>query len=202
MLKFLILPVVLAVSLSSNADNHKGGSVVTNLQPGAKAQQRELDHKYFLHLAYEQALKSYNEGGCPIGSVIVDENGKILGKGHNMLVQEGNPILHGEMSAMRDAGRMPSRRKTTIYTTLSPCMMCTGTIIQFKIGRVVIGDTINSGPANVAMLKKNGVEVIALEDPDCIALVKKFRKEKPDLWLEDWGGPESKRTVSGLNSTN
>ncbi|MBX9585967.1 MAG: nucleoside deaminase [Gammaproteobacteria bacterium] len=188
MIKFLILPVVLAVSLSSNADNHKGDSVVTNLQPKAKAHQRELDHKYFLHMAYEQALKSYNEGGCPIGSVIVDENGKILGKGHNMLVQEGNPVLHGEMSAMRDAGRMPSRRKTTLYTTLSPCMMCTGTIIQFKIGRVVIGDTINSGPANVELLKQKGVEVIALDDPDSIALVKKFRKEKPDLWLEDWGG--------------
>ncbi len=162
--------------------------MVTNLQPGANTQRPELDHQYFLHLAYELALKSYNEGGCPIGSVIVDENGKILGQGHNMLVQEGNPILHGEMSAMRDAGRMPSRRNTTLYTSLSPCMMCTGTIIQFKIGRVVIGDTVNSGPGNVELLKQNGVEVVVLDDPNCIALVKKFREEKPDLWLEDWGG--------------
>ncbi len=160
----------------------------TKLRSDPKSQKHQLDDQYFMHLAYEQALKSYNEGGCPIGSVIVDENGKVLGKGHNNLVQEGNPILHGEMSAMRDAGRMPSRRKTTMYTTLSPCMMCTGTIIQFKIGRVVIGDAVNSGPANVDLLKQKGVEVISLNDPDCIALVKKFRNEKPALWLEDWGG--------------
>lgn len=166
----------------------KEGSVEASLQTVAKSQKPELDHNYFMHLAYEQALKSYNEGGCPIGSVIVGEDGKILGIGHNMLVQEGNPILHGEMSAMRDAGRMPSRRKTTMYTSLSPCMMCTGTIIQFKIARVVIGDTVNSGPANVELLKQQGVEVITLDDPDCIKLVKKFREEKPDLWLEDWGG--------------
>lgn len=160
----------------------------TELRSSEKLQSNELNHKHFMRLAYEQALKSYNEGGCPIGSVIVDQNGKILGKGHNNLVQEGNPILHGEMSAMRDAGRMPTRRHTTLYTTLSPCMMCTGTIIQFKISRVVIGDTINSGPANVALLQQKGVQVITLNDPECIALVNKFRAEKPDLWLEDWGG--------------
>src|SRR3982751_4590790 len=153
-------------------------------QLATEAQTVAPDHKYFMRIAYEQALKGYNEGGCPIGGVIVDENGTILGKGHNMLVQEGNPILHGEMSAMRAAGRMLSRRKTTMYTTLSPCMMCTGTIIQFKIGRVVIGDSVNSGPANVALLQEKGIEVIVLDDPDCIALVKKIREEKPDLWLE------------------
>lgn len=159
-----------------------------DLEARTQTQEHGLDHNYFMHLAYEQALKSYNEGGCPIGSVIVDENGRILGMGHNMLVQEGNPILHGEMSAMRSAGRMPSRRNTTMYTTLSPCMMCTGTIIQFKIGRVVIGDTVNSGPANTELLNQKGVELIVLNDPACIELVKKFRNEKPELWLEDWGG--------------
>lgn len=137
--------------------------------------------------AYELALKGYNEGGCPIGAVITDENGHILGEGHNMLVQEGNPILHGEMSAMRDAGRMASRRQTVMYTTLSPCMMCAGTIVQFKIGRVVVGDTVNS-PGNVDFLRAHGVEVTVLNDEDCIDLVKKFREEKPELWLEDWGG--------------
>ncbi len=89
---------------------------------------------------------------------------------------------------MRAAGRMASRRHATMYTTLSPCLMCTGTILQFKIPRVVIGDSVNSGPANVALLRERGVEVIVLDDPDCIALVKKFREEKPALWLEDWGG--------------
>jgi cytosine deaminase len=147
-----------------------------------------VDHRAFMRRAYELALKSYREGGCPIGAVIVDESGTILGEGHNNLVQEGNPILHGEMSAMRAAGRMVSRRHVTLYTTLSPCLMCTGTILQFKIPRVIIGDSVNSGPGNVPLLRERGVEVIILDDPDCIALVKKFREEKPELWLEDWGG--------------
>lgn len=147
-----------------------------------------LDDTRFMRRAYEQALKSYNEGGCPIGGVLVDNvTGEILGEGHNMLVQEGNPIIHGEMSAMRAAGRMVTRRNTTMYTTLSPCMMCAGTIAQFKIGCVVVGDTVNSA-GNVDFLRKNGVEVVVLDDPDCIKLVEKFREEKPELWTEDWGG--------------
>ncbi|MCB9963323.1 MAG: nucleoside deaminase [Rhodospirillales bacterium] len=146
------------------------------------------DHDYYMKRAYQQALKGYNEGGCPIGGVLVDnDTGEILGEGHNALVQEGNPIIHGEMAAMRAAGRMPSRRNTTMYTTLSPCMMCAGTIAQFHIGRVVVGDTVNS-EGNVAFLRDRGVEVIVLDDPECIALVQKFRAEKPDLWDEDWGG--------------
>jgi len=145
------------------------------------------DHAHFMQRAYQQALKSYREGGCPIGAVLVDADGTVLGEGHNMLVQEGNPIIHGEMSAMRAAGRMPTRRQTTMYTTLSPCMMCAGTIVQFKIGRVVVGDTVNSA-GNVEFLRQRGVEVIVMDDPDCIELVRKFRAEKPELWTEDWGG--------------
>jgi cytosine deaminase len=145
------------------------------------------DHSYYMKRAYEQALKSYNEGGCPIGAVIIDEEGNILGEGHNHLVQEGNPIIHGEMDAMRKAGRMKTRRNVIMYTTLSPCMMCTGTILQFKIPHVVVGDTVNSA-GNVDFLRERGVEVTVLDDEDCIALCKKFRDEKPELWLEDWGG--------------
>ena len=145
------------------------------------------DDSYYMKRAFEQAQKSYNEGGCPIGAVITDENGKVLAEGHNHLVQESNPIIHGEMDAMRKAGRMMSRRHLTMYTTLSPCMMCAGTIVQFKIGRVVVGDTINS-PGNVDFLERRGVKVTVLDDPDCVELVKKFREEKPELWLEDWGG--------------
>ena len=145
-------------------------------------------HEFYMRRAYEQALKGYNEGGCPIGGVLVDnDTGEILGEGHNALVQEGNPIIHGEMAAMRAAGRMTSRRNTTMYTTLSPCMMCTGTILQFKIQRVVVGDTVNSA-GNETLLRERGVDVIVLDDPDCVALCKKFVEEKPDLWLEDWGG--------------
>lgn len=146
-----------------------------------------LDDKFFMRRAYELALKSYNEGGCPIGGVLVDFDGNILGEGHNMRVQENNPIIHGEMSAMRAAGSRKNYRGTTMYTTLSPCMMCTGTILQFHIPRVVIGDTVNSS-GNAHILRGQGVEVVIMDDPDCIALVKKFREEKPDLWLEDWGG--------------
>ena len=145
------------------------------------------DDYYFMGRAYDLALKSYNEGGCPIGAVLIDDQGQILGEGHNQLVQEGNPIIHGEMSAMRDAGRIKSRRHTTMYTTLSPCMMCAGTIVQFKIGRVVVGDTVNS-EGNVKFLEERGIDVTVLNDPRCIELVAKFRRKNPDLWLEDWGG--------------
>ncbi len=149
-----------------------------------------LDHQKYMRRAYELALKSYHEGGCPIGGVLVDADGNILGEGHNMRVQENNPIIHGEMSAMRAAGARKNYHGTTMYTTLSPCMMCTGTILQFHIPRVVVGDTVNS-EGNAALLRSKGVEVIILDDPDCIALVQKFRAEKPDLWLEDWGGDAS-----------
>jgi cytosine deaminase len=88
---------------------------------------------------------------------------------------------------MRAAGRLPSRRHTTLYTTLSPCLMCAGTIVQFKIPRVVVGDTVNS-PGNVDFLRQHGVEVTILDDPGCIALVAKFRQQNPALWIEDWGG--------------
>ena len=126
----------------------------------------QLDDVAFMKRAYQLALKGYNEGGCPIGGVLVDnETGEVLGEGHNILVQEGNPIIHGEMSAMRDAGRMVTRRNTTMYTTLSPCMMCAGTIAQFKIGRVVVGDTVNS-EGNVDFLRSRGVEVIVLNDKE------------------------------------
>ncbi len=154
-----------------------------------------LDNVYFMRRAYEQALKSYNEGGCPIGGVLVDAEGNILGEGHNMRVQENNPIIHGEMSAMRAAGARKNYHGTTMYTTLSPCMMCTGTIIQFQIPRVVIGDTVNSY-GNVDFLRSKGIEVIIMDDPDCVALVAKFRAEKPDLWMEDWGGAPAAAKVA------
>ncbi len=151
-----------------------------------------MDDNDFMKRAYELALKSYNEGGCPIGGVLVDENGTVLGEGHNMRVQENNPIIHGEMSAMRAAGARESYKGTTMYTTLSPCGMCTGTILQFRIPRVVVGDTVNSS-GNEEVLRARGVEVVVLDDPDCVALVRKFIQEKPKLWAEDWGQEYSGR---------
>ena len=149
------------------------------------------DDAKHIHRAYELAKQSYDAGGCPIGAVLVDAGtGAVLGEGHNCLVQEGNPILHGEMSALRAAGRMASRRNTVMYTSLTPCMMCTGTMLQFKVGRVVIGDATNSDPtANVELLTSRGVAVAVLEHKECVALVRRFIEEKPHLWLEDWGGP-------------
>jgi cytosine deaminase len=146
--------------------------------------------------ALDLATKSYRESGCPIGAVLVaSDTGTILGEGHNCLVQEGNPILHGEMAAMRAAGRMPNRHNTTLYTTLQPCFMCAGTIAQFGIPRVVIGDTANAGSdETVRFLRGRGVEVIVLDADSsssargCIELAARFRREKPELWQEDWGG--------------
>jgi cytosine deaminase len=152
-----------------------------------------LDDEALMTLALELAQKSYDEGGCPIGAVLADfVSGAVLGQGHNGLVQEGNPIVHGEMAAIRDAGRMRDRHRTTMYTTLQPCFMCAGTLVQFGM---VIGDAVNAaGPETIEFLRSNGVDVVVL-DPSasaaaqgCVALAAKFRVERPELWLEDWGG--------------
>jgi cytosine deaminase len=140
-------------------------------------------HARFIAVAYEEALKSYNQGGLPIGSVLV-RGGEVIGKGHNQRVQKSDPIAHGEMDCLRNAGRQPTYRDTTIYTTLSPCMMCTGTIIQFKIPTVVIGESVNF-PGNKDLLQGRGVTVIDLNDARCIELMERFIREKPTLWNED-----------------
>jgi len=159
-------------------------------------QQSQPSHETFMQLAFELALKGYGEGGCPIGGVLVDnDSGAVLGRGHNALVQEGNPIVHGEMAALRDAGRLPNRHRTTMVTTLQPCFMCAGTIVQFGIPRVVIGDAVNAASdETIRFMRAKGVEVVVMDPTKspaaraCIALVDRFRRERPDLWLEDWGG--------------
>ena len=142
----------------------------------------DTDRK-FLRLAYEEAKAGYDEGGCPIGSVLA-RGEELVSQGRNQRVQKGDPIAHGEMDALRKAGRQKSYRDMTIYTSLSPCMMCTGTIIQFGIPRVVIGENTTFG-GNEEFLRSKGVEVIIADDPDCIALMEKFIAEKPELWNED-----------------
>jgi cytosine deaminase len=136
-----------------------------------------------LRIAYDEAKAGYDEGGCPIGSVLARAD-QVVSQGRNQRVQQGDPIAHGEMDALRKAGRQKTYRDTTLYTSLSPCMMCTGTILQFGIPRVVIGETKNFG-GNEEFLRSKGVEVIIAEDPDCIALMERFIAEKPDLWNED-----------------
>ena len=141
------------------------------------------DDKRLLRIAYDEAKAGFDEGGCPIGSVLA-RGGQVVARGRNQRVQQGDPIAHGEMDALRKAGRQKTYRDTTLYTSLSPCMMCSGTIIQFGIPRVVIGDTQTFG-GNEQFLRDRGVEVIIADDPDCIALMTRFIKEKPDLWAED-----------------
>ena len=137
----------------------------------------------FLRMAYEEAEAGFKEGGCPIGSVLA-EGERLIARGRNQRVQQGDPIAHGEMDCLRKAGRLKSYRRMTLYTSLSPCMMCTGTILQFGIPRAVIGEDRNFA-GNAAFLRQRGVEVIVADDPDCIALMARFIREKPELWQED-----------------
>jgi cytosine deaminase len=141
------------------------------------------DDKRLLRIAYNEAKLGFDEGGCPIGSVLA-RGAEVVSQGRNQRVQKGDPIAHGEMDALRKAGRQKTYRDTTLYTSLSPCMMCTGTILQFGIPRVVIGENINFG-GNEDFLISKGVEVILANDPDCIELMARFIEEKPELWAED-----------------
>lgn len=147
----------------------------------------KLSDRNIMRIAVLLAQKSYDEGGCPIGGVIIDNNTRrIVGKGHNTLVQDNDPYNHGETSAIRDAGRQDFS-KTTIFTTLSPCDVCATLIYMRQFDRVVVGDVTNAS-GNEQMLREKGVKVDILEDPVGIALYAKYRTEKPELDMEDWKG--------------
>ena len=137
----------------------------------------------FLRMAYEEALAGFNEGGCPIGSVLA-EGERLVARGRNQRVQQGDPIAHGEMDCLRKAGRQKSYRRMTLYTSLSPCMMCTGTILQFGIPRVIINDTANFG-GNEAFLRSHGVDVIDVAHEPSIRQMRDFIAANPALWNED-----------------
>jgi len=141
----------------------------------------------FLEAAIEQARKSLSEGGIPIGSVLVHE-GKIIGRGHNCRVQSGSSIDHGEMNCLRNAGRLPASiyRKSVIYSTLSPCPMCSGAIVLYKIPRVVVGENQTFLGAEDYM-RSQGIAVEVLQDEVCIRLMMEFIQAHPQLWNEDIG---------------
>ena len=139
--------------------------------------------KRFLRIAYDEAKAGYEEGGCPIGSVLA-EGDQLIAKGRNQRVQKGDPIAHGEMDCLRNAGRQKSYRSMSLYTSLSPCMMCTGTIIQFGIPRLVIGENVTFG-GNENFLRERGIEVVIAYYADCKELMRRFIEEKPELWAED-----------------
>ncbi|KAK4215981.1 cytidine deaminase-like protein [Rhypophila decipiens] len=142
-----------------------------------------MDDTAGLAIALEEAQAGYNEGGIPIGAALVSKDGKLLGRGHNMRVQLGSPIHHGETSALYNSGRLPAKayEGSTMYTTPSPCDMCTGACLLYGISRAVIGEnkTFLSGEA---YLKSRGVQVRVVDDPRCKALMDRFIEEKPELW--------------------
>lgn len=141
----------------------------------------------FLQAAIDEARQGLTEGGIPIGSVLV-HNGKIIGRGHNRRVQQGSAILHGEMDALENAGRLPASvyQESVLYTTLSPCPMCTGAILLYGIPKVVVGEN-QTFMGEEDLLRSRGVIVEVVQDPTCIALMQGFIAAKPQLWNEDIG---------------
>ncbi len=145
-----------------------------------------MDFSLLMEAAYEQALKGYKEGGLPIGSVLANDKGVILAVGHNLRVQTCDPTAHAEVACIRNAGRRRDWPSLTLVSTLSPCVMCTGTSLLYRIPRVVIGENKNFLGAE-DLFRARGVELLNLNHAGCIALMEKFVREKPDLWNEDIG---------------
>jgi cytosine deaminase len=141
----------------------------------------------FLQAAIDEARLGLDEGGIPIGSVLVHQ-GKILGRGHNRRVQSGSPTLHGEMDALENAGRQPAAvyRESVLYTTLSPCAMCSGAILLYGIPRVVIGEN-QTFLGEEELLRSRGVQLVVLQDEECIRMMQDFITSHPELWNEDIG---------------
>ena len=148
-----------------------------------------MDHRHHaaaLDAAVAEAERSWSEGGIPIGAVLVDEGGAIVARGHNRRVQDGDPTAHAEIVCLRDAGRRRDHRTLTLVSTLSPCPMCAGTAILFKVPRVVIGENRTFKGAEDWM-RASGIELTVIDDPRCVALMERMKTQKPDLWNEDIG---------------
>ncbi len=139
-----------------------------------------------LQVALEEARVGLREGGVPVGAALFTRDGKLLGRGHNRRVQEGDPSIHGETDAFRKAGRQRSYRDKVMVTTLAPCWFCSGLIRQFNIGAVVVGESVNFS-GGVPWLRENGVEVVDLRDAACIRMMRDFIAAHPELWNEDIG---------------
>ncbi len=146
----------------------------------------EQADRELMGLALAQARESLQAGGVPVGAVLA-ASGQVIAAGHNERVQHGDPVAHGEISALRNAGRRPGYAGTTLYTTLSPCQMCTGAILLFQIPRVVVGEA-RTFPGDLGFLRDRGVEVVLLDDPACVAVMEEFQVRFPQVWSEDIGG--------------
>ena len=141
-------------------------------------------------LALQQARVSLDAGGVPVGAVLITglaAGGQVVAAGHNERVQRGDPVAHGEISCLRNAGRRPSYRDTTLYTTLSPCQMCSGAILLFQIPRVVVGEA-TTFAGDLDFLASHGVDVLLLDDERCKAVMQEFQERYPEVWSEDIGG--------------
>ena len=153
-----------------------------------RADQTDLQ---MMALALGQARASLEAGGVPVGAVLAagtaGRGWQVIAAGHNERVQQGDPVAHGEIACLRNAGRRPSYRDTTLYTTLSPCQMCSGAILLFQIPRVVVGEAQTFG-GDQGFLAGRGVEIVLLEDEDCVAAMREFQRRYPEIWSEDIGG--------------
>jgi creatinine deaminase len=148
-----------------------------------------MDEKRLLAEAIAEAKLGLSEGGIPIGSVLADFDGKIISRGHNLRVQTGDPTAHAEVVCIRNAGRRTDWHKLVLASTLSPCIMCTGTSLLYKIPKIIIGENQTFKGAE-DLFAANGVQCIVLNDPQCIEMMRTFIKAHPDLWNEDIGIPE------------
>ena len=146
----------------------------------------ELDYHAMLAVAVDEARSGLAEGGIPIGAALFDQQGQLLGRGHNRRVQQGDPSVHGETDAFRNAGRQRSYRNTIMVTTLAPCWYCSGLVRQFGIGTVVVGESVNF-EGGVEWLREHGVRVIDLNSPECVRMLADYIAANPEVWNEDIG---------------
>jgi creatinine deaminase len=147
---------------------------------------KKMDHHAMLEVALEEARLGLAEGGIPIGAALFDGNGKLLGRGRNRRVQENDPSVHGETDAFRKAGRQRRYQDTIMVTTLAPCWYCSGLIVQFQIGAVVVGES-RTFRGGIDWLRERGVKVVDLDSQECVNLLASFIKAHPDVWDEDIG---------------
>jgi cytosine/creatinine deaminase len=145
-----------------------------------------MDEHGLLRAAIEEARAGLQEGGLPIGSVLTDRQGRIIARGHNLRVQSGDPTAHAEVACIRNAGRRRDWAGLTLVSTLSPCIMCTGTALLYRIARVVIGENRNFMGAE-DLFRQRGVSVVVLDDTECVQMMGEFIRAHPDLWNEDIG---------------
>jgi creatinine deaminase len=146
----------------------------------------QLDPNKLLAIAIEEARIGLAEGGIPIGAALFKSDGTLLGRGHNRRVQDGDPSVHGETDAFRNAGRQRSYRDTIMVTTLAPCWYCSGLVRQFGIGTVIVGESVNF-PGGLDWLRENGTQIIDLNSPQCIELLRDYIVANPEVWNEDIG---------------